>query len=331
MKILWLRPLKPDLQKRIEIMLEPLGGQLVAAPEEFTVHEARHAANSFILENIRDAEILVPNWWSITQEQFEAAKSLKWVSLPFAGVNTILKNRLLAESDIILTNGAGIMAPGLADQTLGYILSFSRLLPQQFKAQQEKRWGVEPFPAIELVDRTLGIIGYGSIGREIAKRARGFGLRIIATRTNLQKPAPEVDVLLPPTELNRLLTESDYVVVAAPLTPETVGMLGHEQFRQMKPTAILINIARGPLVREAELIEALQAKIIAGAALDVFEHEPLSTDSPLWEMENVIVTGHTSGFFDGFQSRAVELFCQNLQRYLNQEPLVNIVDKKKGY
>ncbi len=156
-------------------------------------------------------------------------------------------------------------------------------------------------------------------------------MRVIATKNNPEGSYPDLDQVLASKDLEQLLASSDFVVVTAPLTPETNGLLGREQFARMKRSAYLINIARGQLVKEAELVEALKEKVIAGAALDVFEIEPLPPESPIWDLENVIITPHSSGNFDGFMDRAVELFASNIKRYLNGQELVNRVDKKRGY
>lgn len=305
-------------------ILQPVGGTLVIAPNNPPERD------TFIQEQIADTEILYAG--ALSEAQFAAARNLKWIQVPFAGVNNLLATKAIIDSDVVVTNSAGVMAPPLADQIMGYVLSFSRALPQQWKAQQEQHWASsQEFGLIELAGQTLGIIGYGKIGNEVARRAKAFGMRVVATKHNTAGHYPEVDQLWPDNGLDELLAQSDYVVVAAPLTPETNGLIGRAQLEKMKPSAYLINIARGQLVREQELIGVLQDKKIAGAALDVFEKEPLPDDSPLWKLDNVIITPHSSGVFDGFMKRSVALFCDNLRHYLAHEPLINLVDKKRGY
>ena len=161
--------------------------------------------------------------------------------------------------------------------------------------------------------------------------AKAFGMRVIATRNRPEQPATDLDQVFSTQQLPELLAQSDFVVVTAPLTAETTGMLGAAQFEQMKPSAYLINIARGQLVKEAELIEALQAQKLAGAGLDVFEKEPLSADSPLWDMPNVIITPHSAGGYKKLNLRSVEFFCRQLQHYIKGESLENLIGKERGY
>lgn len=320
--------LPPEQSRELEQAIEGKEATLSSLPQELD----KEKQAEYILQEIAEAEVFFNG--QISREQYAAAKNLKWIQVPFAGVNNLLSLIELIDSPIIVTNGAGVMAPALSDQVMGYVISFSRRLPQQFVFQQRKEWLRFQGPdarLIELAGCTLGIIGYGRIGIEIAKRAKAFGMRVIATKNTTEGDYPNLDLVLPNSALGQLLAESDFVVISAPLTPETDGMIGRAELEQMKPGAYLINIARGKLVKEAELIEVLREKRIAGAALDVFEKEPLPSDSPLWDLDNVILTPHSSGNFDGFMNRSVSLFADNIRRYLNEQPLVNLVDKKRGY
>jgi phosphoglycerate dehydrogenase-like enzyme len=331
LKVLTLWGLTDQMQATIKEILQPVAGKLVMIPDANGGYE--EGKQKFNHELI-DTEVLLAG--ALNAEGFAVAKALKWIQVPSAGVNRLLDTKGLIESDVIVTNSAGTMAGPLADQVLGYVIGFSRMLPQQWQAQKERKWnrvwgGNIGVSLRELAGDTIGIIGYGNIGREIAKRAKAFGMRVVATKQNISGNYPELDQLWPNQELEQLLTQSDYVVIAAPLTPETTGMIGRTQLLKMKPSAYLINIARGPLVKEAELIEVLQQKQIAGAALDVFEKEPLPVESPLWDLDNVILTPHSSGNFDKYMERAVERFTENLRRYVNHQPLINVVDKQRGY
>jgi len=319
--------LEPELIEKLEQTIAGKDFSLSATAQE-QLGPPRPGRPSGNLKEIAEAEIFFGGY--IPPEQFAAAKKLKWIQVPFAGVNRLLTVGEIIESEVIVTNAAGIMAPAMADQIMGYVIGFSRRLPEQWQLQQRKEWG-RLDRLFELAGQTLGIIGHGRIGIELAKRARAFGMRVIATKTNPAGDYPELDLVLPSRELPRLLAEADYVVMCVPLTPQTQGMLGRAEFEQMKSTAYFINIARGQVVKEAELIEILREKRIGGAALDVFEQEPLPATSPFWEMENVIVTPHSSGNFEGFITRSVELFCKNLERYFEGQPLINLVDKKRGY
>ena len=178
----------------------------------------------------------------------------------------------------------------------------------------------------------MGLVGVGSIGRNVAKHASALGMRVIAVREHPEKEKPQyVDEVLPTSKLLGLLAQSDYVVLSAPVTSETTGMIGSRQLAAMKSEAFLLNVGRGPLINEAALIEALQQHKIGGAALDVFDQEPLPPDSPLWGMEDLLVTPHTAGISEKMWERHYSLFSENLRRYLSAEPLLGLVDKHSGY
>ncbi len=317
----------PEIQQKIQGILEPYGGQAVFMPKEIKDPERE----SYVVGEIGEAEMLVTG--SLSETEFHAARNLRWLHVPFAGINRLVENRALVESDVIVTNAAGVSSKAIADQVLGYMIMHSRGLVSQLQSQSRKEWQRTWFGShlFELDGRTVGIVGHGRIGREIAIRARAFGMRVIATKTRVAGEFPELDLVLPSSELPRLLAESDYVVIAAPLTPETRGLIGRAELEQMKRTGYLINIARGLLIKENELIEALQEKIIDGAALDVFEVEPLPPTSPLWELPNVVITPHSSGTFNNFMEHTLEFYIENLKRWLEGQPLQNIVDKRRGY
>jgi phosphoglycerate dehydrogenase-like enzyme len=315
--------ISPEQAGQIEGILKPQGGHFInglKGRDDQEVERILQETDVMYVHNPRSAK-------------FKAASNLKWMHIPWVGVNLLLTDPVLVNSPVILTNGAGVIASSVADQVLAYILNFSRQMPLQWEAQKRKEWNRDQVEgrADELADQTCGIIGYGNIGTEIGKRAKAFGMRVIATRTNPQAPAEYLDLALSNEQLPKLLAQSDFVVVTAPLTPETNGLLGKAQFEQMKRTAVLINIARGQLVKEQELIEALQAGTIGGAGLDVFEKEPLPPSSPLWEMENVILTPHSAGIFHRLDKNSDKFFIEQLQRYVKGEKLKNIVDKQRGY
>jgi phosphoglycerate dehydrogenase-like enzyme len=200
-----------------------------------------------------------------------------------------------------------------------------------FQLKQEKQW--KHFTPTGLRSKTLGIVGLGNIGREVARLAKAFGMRVVATRRSAKQVAQAryVDVLLPREQLPQLLSDSDFVVISLPLTPETNEFIGEEELRTMKSTAYLINIARGNIVDEKALIRALDEKWIAGAGLDVFAREPLPTDSKLWGFANVILSPHVAGDMEDYKERATKLFCENLRRYMSGKKLLNVVSKRKGY
>ena len=180
--------------------------------------------------------------------------------------------------------------------------------------------------------RLLGLIGVGSIGRRVAQMASALGMRVIAVREHVEKGSPEgVETVYSPAELDELLRQSDYVVLAAPLTGATEGLINADRLAVMKSDACLINVGRGAQVDEGALVEALRAGRIAGAALDVFAHEPLPTDSPLWSVQNLLITPHTAGLTEKLWLRHYELFSKNLRHYIAREPLEFVVNKQKGY
>jgi len=266
----------------------------------------------------------------LPQNVIARAPKLKWIQVMSAGVNRFL-DKEMAESPVILTNISGMHATPISEFVIGLMLMFTKQSPSCFQMKQEKEW--RRFPPAVLHSKTVGIVGPGNIGREVARLAKAFGMRVLATRRSAKKAgrARYIDVMLPQNQLPQLLAESDFVVLALPLTHETTGLIGEEELRAMKPTAYLINIARGGVVNEEVLIRALEENWIAGAGLDVFATEPLPTDSKLWELPNVILSPHISGGMEDYIEQATKLFLKNLSRYLNEEKLLNIVDKKKGY
>jgi phosphoglycerate dehydrogenase-like enzyme len=254
---------------------------------------------------------------------------LRWIHTMAAGVDAELSADVVARP-VVVTRTRGLHHVPVSEWVLMQLLAVSKRLPAFVRAQDARRWQPLEVPA-SLVGRTVGIVGYGEIGQAIAQRARGFGFRLVGLRRH-PRPAPELDALYGPEGLERLLAESDYVVVVTPLTPETRGLIGAAQLRAMRPTAWLINVGRGPVVDEAALLRALREGWIAGAALDVFAQEPLPPEHPLWSLPNVLVTPHNSGIRPlQFRSEIVDQFVANLRRYLAGEPLLNQVDKAAGY
>ena len=277
----------------------------------------------------------------------EQAPNLRWAQLHYAGVNNLVDTPLW-NSDIILTNASGVHAPAMAQYAMTQILAWAHRVPNWFKYQQVGTWPTErweKFVPMELNGRSLGILGYGSIGRELARLAKGFGMKILVTKRDARRtedsgyvipgtgdPQGSLPDRIYPTEATRsMLAECDFVVVTLPHTPRTQHLIDESVLREMKPTAFLVNIGRGAIVNEDDLVKALKKGWIAGAGLDVFEQEPLPDSSPLWQLPNVILTPHVSGFTPAYDERNVELFTQNLRRYLAGEPLLNVVNRELGY
>ena len=278
----------------------------------------------------------------------ESAPALRWVQGHFAGVDPFLDHPLLKHAT--LTTASGVHAPAMAEHILMMMLASAHHLPRMIEYQTKVEWPKERwalFAPRELRESTVGIVGYGSVGREVARLAKTFGMRVLATKRNVGHAAdagwqlpgvgdPEarnVDRLYPPESLRSMLSECDYVVLTVPLTPATRGLMGVEELKRMKRDAVLINVARGGVVDEPALIAALRDGTIGGAALDVFAEEPLPAASPLWSLPatRVILSPHVSGFTLEYDNRAMALFAENLRRYVAGEPLLNVVDPARGY
>jgi phosphoglycerate dehydrogenase-like enzyme len=260
----------------------------------------------------------------------DAAPNLRWHQTTSAGVNHILTPTYL-QRGIILTNGAGTFAIPIAEFVLTYILVHAKQVSTLLKLQANHAWkkSIE-LPIQEVLGKTLLIIGAGHIGQEIAKRASAFGMQVWGSRRHPQ-PTAGFERVVGTEDWRSLLPEADYVVLATPLTAETKGLFDAAALRSMRPTAYLINIARGAVVDETALITALQESWIAGAGLDTFYTEPLPPESPFWSLPNVFVTPHTSGFSPRITERTTALFLDNLSRYQAGEPLRNVVDQTAGY
>ncbi len=281
-------------------------------------------------DGVRNAGIVFSSL--VTPALFAAAPRLRWIHSPAAGVGRLLFPAL-RESDVILTNSSGLHAIPIAEHVFGLAIALARQFQVAVKRQLEHRWAKDEIGHVRVLHgHRFGIVGLGAIGSAIARLGVAFGMHVVATRRHPDDPAPPgIEKVYGTAQLDELLATSDYVVLSAPLTPETTGLIGARELRLMKPTAFLINIARGKLVREHELAEELKKRTIAGAGLDVFEHEPLDPGSPLWDLPNVIITPHTSGFFERYWDAAADMFADNLRRYDRGEPLFNVVDKDAGY
>jgi phosphoglycerate dehydrogenase-like enzyme len=269
----------------------------------------------------------------IDRDVFASASRLRWVQSPAAGVGAMMFPALLA-SPVVLTSARGIRARSMAEHVLGVTIALARLIPAALRAQAAHRWAQEELEtgARTLQGRRMGIVGLGAIGLEVVKIAAPFGFRIAAIRRRAGEPPPDgVDVVWAPDRLPDLLAQSDVVVLAAPHTPDTKRLIGRAQIDRMKRGALLVNVARGKLVDDEALIEALRDGRLGGAALDVFSEEPLDPSSAYWDLPNVIITPHTSGAMQDYWTPLVALFAENLRRFEKGEPLLNVVDKVAGY
>ncbi len=257
-------------------------------------------------------------------------RAVRWVHSVTAGIDHLLFPALV-ESHVVLTNGRGAFKRALAEFVLTGCLHFAKDLPRLERQRRARRW--ETYDMEELHGRTLGIVGYGEIGHATALLAQAFGLQVLALRRRPELSAGETlaDELIPPERLHDLLRRSDYVLLAAPLTAATRGMIGAAELAVMKPTAVLINVGRGPLVVEDALVAALGAGRLRGAVLDVFDTEPLPADHALYGLDNVLFSPHTADRVTGWLENAVEVFLTNFERFRKGEPLLNVVDKRAGY
>ncbi|MDF5711712.1 MAG: D-2-hydroxyacid dehydrogenase [Nostoc sp. S4] len=278
-----------------------------------------------------DAEVYVNGFYlktSTLDKVLAAAPKLRWQQSPSAGVNHILTSNFL-QRDIILTNGAGVHAIPISEFVLGFMLYHAKNLRKLQSLQDEHTW-VRGVFLQELADATLVIIGTGNIGQAIASRAKAFGVRVWGSRRH-PEPLANFDKIVGADEWRSLLPHADYVVIATPLTPETKGLIDEAALRSMRPSAYLINIARGAIVDETALLTALRDRWIAGAGLDTTATEPLPRESPLWSLPNVFITPHCSALSPRLRERIAALFIDNLKRYQTGQPLQNVVDKQAGY
>jgi len=289
------------------------------------------ASEEDLLREIEYAEVILGP--KLAPAQLAHAKQVKWIQVAGVGIDRMISPELVA-SDIVLTNSKGKTSVNIAEHAFALLLALSRKIPYALRWQQKNghREGEKPKPQIlELAGETLGLIGLGNVGREIAKRAHGFSMNVLAVDSSQGDKPDTVTRVLGSDGLHAMLAQCDFVIVCCPLTPETNRLLGFAEFQLMKKSAFLINVARGKIVDQTALTEALQNGAIAGAGLDVTFPEPLPPDHPLWAMDNVILTPHWAGTSPKSWDRVFPLFCENLRRYLAGEPLLNVVDKARGY
>ena len=267
----------------------------------------------------------------IPADLLRRAPRLKWIQVTRAGVDRLLMNEQFRQSRIILTNVGGVHSYGPAELAIQACLVHVKGTLECARQKQSRVW--ETFQPGVLKGHTMGIIGYGSIGQKVARVAKAFDMRVIATRRSTKRPtgARYADLLLPLAQIHRLLSESDFVVMATPLTPDTYHLIGPEQLSLMKNDALLVNVSRGPSIDESALATALKQGWIAAAALDVFEQEPLPQDSPLWDLPNVMYSPHIAGNVPGYPRLVKDVFLQNLGRFVRDEPLRSVVNKHRGY
>ncbi len=283
-------------------------------------------------EEIPDTDIFVG--WSLRPKQFALAHRLKWLHATAAGVGQLMYSELRS-SGILVTNASGIHSIPMAEHVLGVLVALARSFPLAFRYQAAHKWGQQEMwneqPPRELRGQVLLLVGFGAIGLEVARRVRPLEMRIWAVTRSGQAREELADRVLPAARLDEALPQADFVVLAAPETPETHHLMDARRLAAMKRTAFLINVARGSLVDEAALVEALRRRTFAGAALDVTAEEPLPSASPLWNLENCFLTPHTSAVSEHLWDRHIALLIENLERWFSGRELINRVDLARGY
>jgi phosphoglycerate dehydrogenase-like enzyme len=331
-RVLIASPLEPELVARIGAV----GSRLDVIYRAEMLGRPRYAADHFPpisrspeqsaewSELLAQAEVLLdvdqPN---VGPDFAQRAPRVRWIQASSSGIGEWVRRLGIVEAPIVVTNAAGIHARPLAEYVLFAMLYFARRWPRMAAEQRAHHW--ERCAIDTLEGKTLGIIGLGRVGRTVAELAGPLGVRVVGLRRTSDGS------VLGPTGLRELLGQSDYVVLSVPHTAETVGLIGAAELATMRRGAVLINIARGTVIDEAALIDALRSGHLGGAALDVVAREPLASDSPLWDMPNVLITPHSMSTAAVENSLLTDLFCDNLRRYLDGEPLRNVIDKRRGY
>ncbi|MFN8472566.1 MAG: D-2-hydroxyacid dehydrogenase [Anaerolineae bacterium] len=315
---------------RIEVLYDPTllatpryvadhgGGSLHRSPEQ----EARWS------EMLARADVLFDFDRTHLNDLPSVAPRLRWLQATSAGIGQMVRRLGLDKTDIIFTTASGVHARPLADFCLMAMLMFAKDYSWMERDKKLKRW--ERYCAEELTGKTLAIVGLGRVGQEVARHGKKMDMRVIGTK-RAPEPLPDVDEVYGPDDLDAILPQADYLVLIAPHTGETERLIGERELTMMKPSAVFINIARGTLVDEAALTAALREGRLKGAALDVFQEEPLPASSPLWDMPDVIISPHSASTVTQENARITELFCDNLGRYLRAEPLRNVLDTERLY
>jgi phosphoglycerate dehydrogenase-like enzyme len=284
-------------------------------------------------EELPDTDIFLG--YSLRPKQLKDARKLKWIHSTAAGVAQLMYPEL-RDSGILVTNPSGIFSVPMAEHTMGLLLALARNFPDSVRHQDQSRWSQQdlwdkPQHLTELNGQVLLIVGYGSIGRELARRAKAFDLRVWGVTRSGKGDLTHAERIVPASQLDEVLPQADYVVIAAPETPETKHLMGEPQLARMKPGARLINVARGSLLDESALVRALSSGALGGAALDVAETEPLPPESPLWKAPNLFITPHTSAISDRLWNRQTSLFMELLERWFDGREMFNRIDFSRGY
>lgn len=334
-------PVEPDLARQIA-QVDPRV-DLVYRPDLLGI--PRYPADHYALPDrtpaqelewrtlLGRAEVLFDFDRTHLHDLLELAPKLQWIQSTSSGVGAMLMEHGFDQSDLVVTNAAGIHAVPLTEFVLMAMLMFFKRADHMRRLQAERRW--ERFHATTMRGKTLGIIGLGSIGAELARSAQALGMTVHGVKSSLRPDLDpgvlNVDQIWPVDQLTALLPQLDVVVACLPHTPATLGLIGASAFTHMRRSALFVNIGRGVTVDEQAMIDALREGQIAAAALDVVASEPLAPESPLWDMPNVLVCPHSAATVEQENAALTDLFCANLRRYLDGQPLINVVDKHRGY
>jgi phosphoglycerate dehydrogenase-like enzyme len=339
LKVLIASPLEPEQVERIaaaapgriEVIYVP---NLLPVPRYVADHTGRPRALSpeqreRWLAHLREADILFDFDWLAPERLLLHAPRLRWVQGTSAGIGELLRRTGLIDSDLVFTTAAGVHGSPLAEFVILGLLYFYRDVPRLQRMQRAHRW--ERYTNKELAGRRALVVGLGAVGRAIAQRLAAHGLEVWGARRTPGPPPEGVSRVLPLTDLASVLGQIDALVLACPLTSETKGLIGAAELAAMPEGALLVNVARGPVVDEGALVQALRDGHLGGAALDVAMVEPLPEDSPLWDLPNVLISPHSASTVDAENRRIVDIFLANLERYLDGQPLINRFDRTRGY
>jgi glyoxylate/hydroxypyruvate reductase len=331
--------LEPDLVERIRAV-DPGRLRVTFDPELLPVpryvadhHGAMRDLNETQRQRWRshlaDADILFDFDWMAPAELPRSAPRLCWIQATSAGIGEMVRRAGLFDSDIILTTAVGVHANSLAEFALLGMLYFYRGVPELLRWQATHHW--ERYTNRELTGARVLVVGLGGVGRAVAGRCASFGLEVWGSRRTAGAPPEGVTRLVPYPEIRSVLPAIDGLILACPLTDQTARLIGPDEFAALRPSAVLVNISRGAVIDEEALIDALRGGRLAGAALDVFATEPLPADSPLWDMPNVLISPHSASTVHQENERIVDVFCENLRRYLDGRPLINLFERARGY
>ena len=328
--------LDPSTVKKnvILVLSGPDEAQLAMLREVSQVADIVIGNSAETFANVAPHAEIIFNWSAtlpLIREVFLICPNLRWIHSRSVGLERTLFPELIA-SDVILTNGRGVFSPSLGEFALAAILYFAKDFRRMIRNQMAGIWS--PFDVTLVSGQTVGIVGYGDIGRAIASRVHALGMRVLAVKRHLppkDRHDALVDQIYSSDHFIDMLPHCDYVIAAAPLNAETSGLIGETEFAVMKNTAVIINVGRGPVIDEAAMIKALSQKKIKGAALDVFDEEPLPKNHPFYDLENVLLSPHCADHTSTWLDDAMRFFFTQLARFRGGEPLLNVVDKKLGY